>query len=145
MEVALEGLQPVRTRGFCVVTAALPALHSPLASVFLFLLLHAMALGNRFVARPHHAALLLVTGPVAASMEAALRRTYEATPDPKLVVAVGDCGCSGGVFGQSYASLGRVANVIPDDVILPGCQPSPNRILAGILTALSPPPPTAAR
>jgi len=95
------------------------------------------ALGIRFVASPRHADLLLVTGPVARNMEAALRRTYEATPDPKLVVAVGDCGCSGGVFGESYASLGRVANVIPVDAIAPGCPPSPARILAAILTAIS--------
>jgi Ni,Fe-hydrogenase III small subunit len=97
------------------------------------------ALGIRFVASPRHADLLLVTGPVAKNMEAALRRTYEATPDPKLVVAVGDCGCSGGVFGESYASLGRVANVIPVDAIAPGCPPGPNRILAAILTAISTP------
>jgi Ni,Fe-hydrogenase III small subunit len=99
------------------------------------------ALGIRFVASPRHADLLLVTGPVAKNMQAALRRSYEATPDPKLVVAVGDCGCSGGVFGESYASLGRVANVIPVDVIVPGCPPGPSRILAGILTAISAPPP----
>jgi Ni,Fe-hydrogenase III small subunit len=98
------------------------------------------ALGLRFVASPRHADLLLVTGPVAKNMEAALRRTYEATPDPKLVVAVGECGCNGGVFGEGYASLGRVANVIPVDVIVPGCPPSPSRILAGILTAISRPP-----
>jgi Ni,Fe-hydrogenase III small subunit len=96
-------------------------------------------LGIRFVASPRHADLLLVTGPVARHMELALRRTYDATPDPKLVVAVGDCGCTGGVFGESYASLGRVSNVIPVDVAVPGCPPSPNRILAGILTAVSSP------
>src|SRR5215203_997895 len=73
-------------------------------------------LGIRFVASPRHADLLLVTGPVSTNMEVALKRTYDATPDPKLVVAVGDCGCSGGIFGESYASLGRVANVIPVDV-----------------------------
>ena len=72
-------------------------------------------------------------------MEVALRRTYEAMPDPKLVVAIGDCGCTGGVFGENYASLGRVANVIPVNVAVPGCPPNPNRILAGILTAISPP------
>jgi Ni,Fe-hydrogenase III small subunit len=93
-------------------------------------------LGIRFVASPRHADLLLVTGPVSKHMEIALRRTYEATPDPKLVVAVGDCGCTGGVFGESYASRGRVSNVIPVDVAIPGCPPSPARILAGILTAL---------
>lgn len=93
-------------------------------------------LGIRFVASPRHADLLLVTGPVARNMEAALRRTYDAVPDPKLVVAVGDCGCSGGIFGESYASCGRVANVIPVDVAVPGCPPSPSRILEGILTAI---------
>ena len=65
-----------------------------------------------------------------------MRRTYEATPDPKLVVALGDCGCTGGIFGESYASRGRVSNVIPVDVAVPGCPPSPTRILQGILTAL---------
>jgi len=94
-------------------------------------------LGIRFVASPRHADLLLVTGPVSRSMEAALVRTYEATPAPKLVVAIGDCGCSGGVFGESYASCGRVANVIPVDVAVPGCPPNPTRILAGILTAIT--------
>lgn len=94
-------------------------------------------LGVRFVASPRHADMLLVTGPVSRHMEAALRRTYDATPDPKLVVAIGDCGCTGGIFGQNYASVGRVANVIPVNVAVPGCPPGPNRILAGILTAIS--------
>jgi Ni,Fe-hydrogenase III small subunit len=93
-------------------------------------------LGIRFVASPRHADMLLVTGPVSKHMEVALRRTYEATPDPKLVVAVGDCGCSGGIFGESYASRGRVANVIPVDVAVPGCPPRPIQILSAILTAL---------
>jgi Ni,Fe-hydrogenase III small subunit len=93
-------------------------------------------LGIRFVASPRHADLLLVTGPVSKHMEVALRRTYDATPDPKLVVAVGDCGCTGGIFRESYASRGRVANVIPVDVAVPGCPPSPTRILQGILAAL---------
>src|SRR6476660_3669196 len=93
-------------------------------------------LGIRFVASPRHADLLLVTGPVSKHMEAALLRTYEATPAPKLVVALGDCGCTGGVFGESYASRGRVSNVIPVDVAVPGCPPTPTRILQGILTAL---------
>jgi Ni,Fe-hydrogenase III small subunit len=70
-------------------------------------------------------------------MEAALRRTYDATPDPKLVVAIGDCGCTGGIFGESYASCGRVSNVVPVDVAVPGCPPSPRQILSGILTAIS--------
>jgi Ni,Fe-hydrogenase III small subunit len=97
------------------------------------------SLGIRFVASPRHADLLLVTGPVSRHMEVALRRTYDATPDPKLVVAVGDCGGCGGIFGQGYASLGPVSNVIPVDVVVPGCPPAPVRILAGILAALSGP------
>ena len=94
-------------------------------------------LGIRFVASPRHADLLLVTGPVSRHMETALRRTYDATPDPKLVVAVGDCGCTGGVFGESYASLGRVANVLPVNVQVPGCPPTPTRLLQAILTAIA--------
>jgi Ni,Fe-hydrogenase III small subunit len=94
-------------------------------------------LGIRFVASPRHADLLLVTGPVARHMEIALRRTYESTPDPKLVVAIGDCGCTGGIFGENYACAGRVSNVIPVDVAVAGCPPHPNRILSGILTAIS--------
>ncbi len=94
-------------------------------------------LGIRFAASPKHADLLLVTGPVAKNMETALKRAYECTPAPKLVVAVGDCGISGGIFGESYASCGRVANVIPVDVIVPGCPPTPEALLTGILTAIS--------
>jgi Ni,Fe-hydrogenase III small subunit len=94
-------------------------------------------LGIKFVASPRHADLLLVTGPVSRNMEVALRRTYDATPDPKLVVAIGDCGCDGGIFGENYASCGRVANVIPVDVAVPGCPPAPEAILQGILTAVS--------
>ena len=94
-------------------------------------------LGIRFVASPRHADLLLVTGPVSKHMEVALRRTYDAAPDPKLVVAVGECGCNGGIFGESYASCGRVSNVIPVDVAVPGCPPSPTRILQGILAAIA--------
>ncbi len=94
-------------------------------------------LGIRFVASPRHADLLLVTGPVSRHMENALLRTYAATPDPKRVVAVGDCGCTGGMFGESYASRGRVANVLPVDVAVPGCPPSPTRLLQGILTAIT--------
>jgi Ni,Fe-hydrogenase III small subunit len=91
--------------------------------------------GIRFVASPRHADLLLVTGPVSVNMEEALRRTYDATPDPKLVVAVGDCGACGGIFGESYASVGGVAKVIPVDVTVPGCPPSPVAVLQGILAA----------
>ena len=93
--------------------------------------------GIRFVASPRHADLLLVTGPIAANMKIAVQRAYEATPEPRLVVAVGDCGCTGGVFGESYASCGRVANVIPVDVAIPGCPPPPQDILCGILTAVA--------
>ena len=94
-------------------------------------------LGIKFVASPRHADLLLVTGPVSKHMAIALQRTYDATPDPKLVVAVGECGCSGGIFGESYASLGRVANVIPVDVEIPGCPPTPTALLQGILAAIT--------
>jgi len=93
-------------------------------------------LGIRFVASPRHADLLLVTGPVSRHMQLALRRTYDATPEPKLVVAMGDCGCTGGVFGESYASCGRVSNVIPVDVAIPGCPPTPTQILEGIRAAI---------
>jgi Ni,Fe-hydrogenase III small subunit len=94
-------------------------------------------LGIKFVASPRHADMLLVTGPVSRHMEVALRRTYDATPEPKLVVAVGDCGCTGGIFGESYASCGRVSNVIPVDVAVPGCPPTPFAIMQGILTAIN--------
>jgi Ni,Fe-hydrogenase III small subunit len=94
-------------------------------------------LGIKFVASPRHADMLLVTGPVSRNMEIALKRTYDATPEPKLVVAIGDCGCDGGVFGENYASCGRVANVIPVDVAVPGCPPEPSAIIRGILTAVS--------
>ena len=94
-------------------------------------------LGIKFVASPRHADMLLVTGPVAKNMEVALRRTWEATPEPKLVVAIGDCGCTGGIFGESYASCGKVANVIPVDVAVPGCPPAPLAIMRGILTAIA--------
>lgn len=93
-------------------------------------------LGIKFVASPRHADMLLVTGPVSRHMEEALRRTYDATPEPRLVVAVGDCGCDGGIFGESYASCGRVANVIPVDAVIPGCPPPPLDILRGILAAV---------
>jgi len=94
-------------------------------------------LGIRFVASPRHADMLLVTGPVSKHMAIALKRTCDATPDPKLVVAVGDCGCSGGIFGESYASLGPVSNVIPVDVAIPGCPPAPVALLQGILAAIT--------
>ena len=93
-------------------------------------------LGIRFVASPRHADLLLVTGPVSRNMELALTRTYEATPAPKLVVAVGDCGRGCGIFGTGYATCGGVAAVLPVDVAVPGCPPAPIEILRGILTAV---------
>lgn len=93
-------------------------------------------LGIRFVASPRHADMLLVTGPVSRNMEMALRRTYDATPEPRLVVAVGDCGCTGGIFGESYATCGAVANVLPVDVTVPGCPPPPLEILRAILSAV---------
>jgi Ni,Fe-hydrogenase III small subunit len=93
--------------------------------------------GIKFVASPRHADMLLVTGPVSKHMAIALKRTYDATPEPKLVVAVGDCGCTGGIFGESYATLGRVANVIPVDVEIAGCPPTPTALLKGILAAIT--------
>jgi len=88
------------------------------------------------VASPRHADILLVTGPVTRNMENPLRKTYEATPDPKLVVAVGDCAQNCGVFKGSYAVSGSVDQIIPVDVFVPGCPPEPVEILRGILTAL---------
>lgn len=92
--------------------------------------------GIHFTASPRFADMLLVTGPVTRNMEIALRRTYNSTPSPKLVVAVGDCGCSGGIFGESYASLGGIDKVIPVDVFIPGCPPTPAALLNGILRAV---------
>ena len=89
--------------------------------------------GIKFVASPRHADLLLVTGPVSVNMEEALKRTLDAVPDPKLVIAVGDCGACGGVFGKNYASRGAVSNVIPVHYTVPGCPPGPSAILEGIL------------
>jgi Ni,Fe-hydrogenase III small subunit/formate hydrogenlyase subunit 6/NADH:ubiquinone oxidoreductase subunit I len=92
--------------------------------------------GIHFVASPRHADMLLVTGPVTRNMELALRKTLAATPDPKVVVAVGACGISGGIFGINYASMGGVDAVIPVDVYIPGCPPRPEALLQGILLAL---------
>ncbi len=92
--------------------------------------------GMHFTASPRFADLLLVTGPVSRNMEIALRRTYNATPSPKLVIAVGDCGCNGGIFGESYASLGGISKVIPVDALIPGCPPTPIALLQGILKAV---------
>lgn len=93
--------------------------------------------GIHFVASPRHADALLVTGPVSRHMETALRRTWRATPSPKIVIAAGVCACDGGEFGVSYASCGAVENVIPVDVKIPGCPPTPTDLLKGILAALS--------
>ena len=93
--------------------------------------------GLRFVASPRHADVLLVTGPVTKNMREALERTYIATPDPKWVVAVGDCGCNGGLFCRSYACLGGVSSVIPVDLHISGCPPTPTQLLQGLLALLS--------
>jgi Ni,Fe-hydrogenase III small subunit len=92
--------------------------------------------GLRFVASPRHADVLLVTGPVTKNMKEALQRTYAATPDPKWVVAVGDCARDGGVFSGSYAVVGGVGNVIPVDLHIRGCPPRPHDLLAGLLALL---------
>ncbi len=92
--------------------------------------------GFHFVASPRHADVLLVTGPVTVNMREALERTYAATPDPKWVVAVGNCGRDGGVFAGSYACVGGVAKVIPVDLHIPGCPPNPQQLLEGLLALL---------
>lgn len=92
--------------------------------------------GIHFTASPRFADMLLVTGPVTRNMETALWRTYNATPPPKLVVAVGDCGYNGGIFGESYASLGGVDKIIPVNAYIHGCPPSPQALLYGILQAV---------
>ncbi|MBZ5609763.1 MAG: NADH-quinone oxidoreductase subunit NuoB [Acidobacteriia bacterium] len=92
--------------------------------------------GIHFVASPRHADMLLVTGPVTRNMEMALRKTYQATPEPRVVVAVGTCGISGGIFGVNYATRGGVDQVIPVDVFIPGCPPRPEALLHGILLAV---------
>ena len=96
-----------------------------------------MGMGIKFAASPRHADMLLVTGPVSRNLEVALKRSYDATPEPKWVVAMGDCACTGGIFGESYASCGKVSNVIPVDVEVPGCPPTPIALLQGILAAVS--------
>ncbi|MCA1371339.1 NADH-quinone oxidoreductase subunit B family protein [Bradyrhizobium sp. BRP14] len=92
--------------------------------------------GIRFVASPRHADVLLVTGPVTKNMREALQRTHSATPDPKWVVAVGNCGRDGGCFAGSYAVVGGVSEVVPVDLHIPGCPPSPLIILKGLLALL---------
>ncbi len=94
--------------------------------------------GIRFVASPRHADVLLVTGPVTLNMRQALERTYAATPDPKWVVAVGDCAVDGGLFNDSYAVVGAVSKVVPVDLHIRGCPPSPTALLRGLLALLEP-------
>jgi Ni,Fe-hydrogenase III small subunit len=95
--------------------------------------------GLHFVASPRHADCLLVTGPVTRNMAEALRHTYDATPDPKIVIAAGDCAADGGIFGGSYAVVGGVAAVVPVDALIAGCPPSPAALLAGLLDVLGRP------
>ncbi len=92
--------------------------------------------GIHFVASPRHADVLLVTGPVSRHMQTALLRTYEATPHPKWVIAVGDCAVCGGEFGVSYASCGAVSNVIPVDLTISGCPPTPETLVKGLLSLM---------
>jgi Ni,Fe-hydrogenase III small subunit len=92
--------------------------------------------GLRFVASPRHADVLLVTGPVTKNMRQALERTWNATPDPKWVVAVGDCALDGGIFKGSYACVGGVSEVVPVDLHIKGCPPSPTDLLKGLLALL---------
>jgi Ni,Fe-hydrogenase III small subunit len=133
--VAQEAIQKTLGRALCIrhldagscngCELEVQALHNPYYNL--------EGAGIKFVASPRHADLLLVTGPVTVNMEDALKRTYEAMPDPKVVIAVGDCGACGGIFGKSYASRGSVADVIPVHRTIPGCPPDPAMILAGIL------------
>src|SRR5690242_19976876 len=92
--------------------------------------------GLRFVASPRHADVLMVTGPVTKNMRQALERTYNATPDPKWVVAIGDCAADGGIFAESYACVGRLSDVVPVDLHITGCPPSPKALLSGLLTLM---------
>jgi Ni,Fe-hydrogenase III small subunit len=94
--------------------------------------------GLRFVASPRHADVLLVTGPVTKNMREALERTWRATPDPKWVVAVGDCGADGGIFAGSYAVVGGVSTVVPVDLVIRGCPPTPKQLLQGLLALFGP-------
>lgn len=92
--------------------------------------------GLHIVASPRHADMLLVTGPVTRNMELALLKTYNATPSPKLVAAMGSCACNGGIFGDTYASGGGVDKFIPVDVYIPGCPPRPQAVIFGLMVAL---------
>jgi Ni,Fe-hydrogenase III small subunit len=93
--------------------------------------------GLRFVASPRHADVLMVTGPLTKNMREALERTYNATPDPKWVVAVGDCAADGGLFAQSYACVGGIAGAVPVDLTIRGCPPTPTQLLQGLLALIS--------
>jgi len=93
--------------------------------------------GLHFVASPRHADVLLVTGPVTRNMREALQRTYNATPDPKWVVAVGDCAADGGIFADSYAVVGGVSQIVPVDLHIRGCPPTPMQLLTGLLALLT--------
>ena len=93
-------------------------------------------LGIRHVASPRHADALMVTGPVTTHMAVALRRTYDAMPEPKLVIAAGACAIGAGIYGRNYATFGAVAQILPVDVAIPGCPPSPTALLQGILAAI---------
>jgi len=92
--------------------------------------------GLHIVASPRHADMLLVTGPVTRNMELALLKTYNATPSPKLVAAMGSCACNGGIFGDTYASCSGVDKIIPVDVYIPGCPPRPQAVIFGLMVAL---------
>ncbi len=93
--------------------------------------------GVHIVASPRHADMLLVTGPVTRNMELALLKTYNATPSPKLVAAMGSCACNGGIFGDTYASGGGVDKFIPVDVYIPGCPPRPQAVIFGLMVAMN--------
>ena len=93
--------------------------------------------GIHFVSSPRHADVLLVTGPASRNMETALLRTYEATPSPKIVIAVGACACSGGIFGDTYATNGGIDKIVPVDVYIPGCPPRPEVLIQGLLLAVN--------
>jgi len=93
--------------------------------------------GIHFVASPRHADILLVTGPASKNMEKALKIAYDSTPEPKMVIAVGACACSGGIFGQNYATTGGIDGIVPVDVFIPGCPPRPQALIYGILLAIN--------
>ena len=93
--------------------------------------------GITFVASPRHADVLLVTGPASKNMEKALKIAYDSTPNPKIVIAVGACACSGGIFGNNYATTGGIDNIVPVNVYIPGCPPRPQALLYGILMAIN--------